>query len=121
MAVNLGKVPSRQRWLSFVSLDGALMHITKKRDMYLFLSVLGYANFIVCVTIGALLGRIHGRGVIVPQYANKHVLPHITTLLFQIYLGVSFVLLLVGVFAMQRRKALERDIGDYNPVTSRTI
>ena len=36
------------------------MHITKKRDMYLLLSVLGYANFIVLVAIGALLGRIHG-------------------------------------------------------------
>ena len=107
------------------SLDGALMHITKKRDMYLFLSVLGYANFIVFVTIGALLGRAHMRGEKIQQHVNEHGqylgLPQITTLLLQIYLGVSLVLLLVGVFATQRRKALEREIGDYNPVTSRTI
>ena len=76
------------------------MHITRKRDVYLFLSVLGYANFIVFVTIGALMGRLRARGTNIQQHVNEHGslgLPHITTMLFQVYLGVSFMLLLVGV------------------------
>jgi len=101
------------------------MHITKKRDLYLFLSVVGYANFIVFIAIAAFFGGVGAHAGNGHYYLNEHgrvtEVSYIAYLWIRIHFWVSWLLLLVGVFAMQRRKALDREIGDYNPVTDRTI
>jgi hypothetical protein len=104
------------------------MHITKKRDLWLFVTVLASANFILFVAFIGFAGGMPAHIKDGHYYLYDRLRPSRFTevpapvyRLAQVYPCVAIPLSILGVFAQMRWKTLQREIGDYDPVTTRTI
>jgi hypothetical protein len=111
-------------------MDSANMHITKKRDLWFCLAWIAAGNFIlfiiIAVFVGCAAGAKNGHYYLMTmgwRGSNDARVSEVPALLYrfcQVHMWVTFPLMLVAPLAFRRAKQLEREIGDYDPVTSRS-
>ena len=106
------------------------MHITKKHDLWFCLAWIGAGNFILFIIIGLFVGCAAGAKnghyylmTMRSRGSNDARVTEVPAPLYrfcQVHMWVTFPFMFVAPFALRQAKQLEREIGDYDPVTSRS-
>jgi hypothetical protein len=101
------------------------MHVTKQRDLCYCIAAIAFGNFILFIIISQFLGGTDPHAVNGHYYLNEHGrFTEVSRTVYQyirIHFWLSLLLVFVGAFALRRGRALQREIGDYDPVISRSI
>jgi len=101
------------------------MHPTKRRDLYLCIAAIAFANTVLWIIISQFIGGSASEIRNGHYYLNEHGRrTEVSSTVYrysQVHAWISIPLALVGAWAGNRGYRLRREMEEYDPVTSRSL